>query len=87
MRLEPKHYLILAGLLTGLALQLGTAQHGWSDVLTPGFLGGVVMQLASALTAIFVGAPGATTALDVANANTDRAEARTVAVLKAAATK
>jgi hypothetical protein len=85
MKLEPKHYAILAGLLTGVATQLLTAQHGWADTLTPGFVAGIVMQLGAAFTAIFVGAPGATEALEVANANTDRADARTVAVLKAAA--
>ncbi len=87
MKLEPKHYAILAGLITGLATQLVTAQHGWADVLTPGCVAGMLIQLASAMTAIFVGAPGATEALEVANANTDRADARTVAVLKAAAAK
>lgn len=81
MKLEPKHYLVIAGILTGVATQLVTAQHGWSDVATPGFVAGLLIQIASAITAIFVGAPGATDALTRANQNTDMANATTRALL------
>lgn len=81
MRLETKHYAVIAGLLTGCATQLLSAQHGWSDIATPGFVAGLLIQVASAITAIFVGAPGATAALDQANRNTDMANASTRAAL------
>ncbi len=63
MQLEPKHWLLIAGMISGLATQLLTAQHGWSDVLTPGFVAGLLIQTASAITALFVGAPGAEAAM------------------------
>lgn len=81
MHLEPKHYAVIAGLMTGFATQLLTAQHGWADVASPGFVAGMLIQLASAITAIFVGAPGATAALAQANLNTDMANASTRAAL------
>jgi len=81
MKLEPKHWLILAGLMTGFATQLLTAQNGWSDLASPGFVAGMLIQMASAITAIFVGAPGATAALNRANQNTDMANASTRAAL------
>lgn len=83
MKLEPKHWAVMAGLLTGLATQLLSAQHGWSDLATPGFVAGLLIQLASAITAIFVGAPGATAALEKANKNTDLANDSVRAALSA----
>ena len=79
--MEPKHWAILAGILTGVATQLLTVQHGWQDIATPGFVAGLMIQIASAITAIFVGAPGASAALAKANANTDMANASTRAAL------
>lgn len=81
MKLEGKHYAVIAALLTGVATQLLTAQHGWSDLASPGFVAGLLIQIASAITAIFVGAPGATAALNQANKNTDLANDSIRAVL------
>lgn len=81
MKLEAKHWAVIAGLITGCATQLLSAQHGWSDIATPGFVAGLLIQVASAITAIFVGAPGAAAALDQANKNTDLANASTRAAL------
>lgn len=81
MKLETKHWLVIAGLMTGFATQLLTAQHGWADIASPGFVAGMLIQLSSAITAIFVGAPGATAALERANLNTDLANASTRAAL------
>lgn len=73
MSLEVKHWAVVAGLLTGVATQLLTVQHGWADIATPGFVAGLMIQVATVISAIFVGAPGATAALDRANRNTDLA--------------
>jgi len=81
MRFEPKHWLIVAGLVSGVATQLATAQHGWSDTLTTGFVAGLLLQVGSTITAIFVGAPGADADLARANRNTDVANASTRAAL------
>lgn len=76
MKLEGKHWMIIALLIGGVATELGTAQHGWADVLTPGFVAGLLMLVASAITAIFVGAPGASDDLAKANQRADRATVR-----------
>lgn len=74
--LEPKHWAVIAGLITGVATQLLTAQHGWADIVTPGFFAGLLIQIASAITALFVGAPGAAAELDHANRRADVATER-----------
>jgi hypothetical protein len=73
MHLEPKHWLIIAGLISGTATQLATAQHGWADTLTPGFIAGLLVQVATTISAIFIGKPGADAELDRAKENTQRA--------------
>lgn len=82
MKLTAKHYAVIAGLLTGVATQLLTAQHGWSDTMTTGFAAGLMIQLASAITGLFVGAPGAEEALKQANKNTEMANESTKAALQ-----
>lgn len=59
MNLEPKHWAVIAAMMTGVGTQLLTASHGWTDIATPGFAAGLLIQIAAAITAIFVGAPGA----------------------------
>lgn len=59
-RLEGKHYFLIGGFLTSLSVQLAGVKHGWSDVLTPLFVSGVLAQLAVLLGAVYSGAPGAT---------------------------
>ncbi len=58
MTLETKHYAVIAGLSVGIGTQLLSAQHGWVDVATPGFVAGVLIQIGTTISAIFVGAPG-----------------------------
>jgi hypothetical protein len=82
MNLEKKHWLIIAGLVSGAGTQLASAQHGWADTLTPGFVAGLLIQFGSAIAAIFVGAPGAEAELARANKNTDMANASTRAALQ-----
>jgi len=62
MKLEGKHYAVIAALLTGVATQLLTAQHGWAISPRRASWPGLLIQVASAITAIFVGAPGASAA-------------------------
>lgn len=54
---EAKHFAILAGFLVALGAQLGGLEHGWSDAMTPGFIGGLIGQVGTLIVAIFVGAP------------------------------
>ena len=56
--LQPKHWAVIALLVSGVATQLASTQHGWADTLTPGFVAGLLMSVASAISALFVGAPG-----------------------------
>lgn len=56
-RLERKHWLVIAALLTGLATQLSALEHGWIEAATPRFIGGLLLQVVTAVTAIYVGAP------------------------------
>ncbi len=76
VKLETKHWAVIALLVGGVATQLASTQHGWADVLTPGFVAGLLMQVASAITAIFVGAPGASADLAHANWRADLATER-----------
>ncbi len=80
-QMEPKHWAVVAGLLTGVATQLLTVQRGWTDIASPGFVAGLLIQVATVISAIFVGAPGASAALDRANRNTDLANESTRAAL------
>ena len=57
-KLAPKHWAVIALLVSGVATQLASTQHGWADTLTPGFVAGLLMSVASAISALFVGAPG-----------------------------
>ncbi len=72
MKLETKHWMVIAGLASSIATQLAS-QHGWSDTLTPGFIAGLLGQIATTITAIFIGKPGADGELDRAHENTQRA--------------
>lgn len=81
MKLEPKHWLIIAGLITGIATQL-FAVNGWGEAITTKFVAGLLIQVGTTISAIFMGAPGASAALDQANKNTDMANASTKAALQ-----
>lgn len=43
--------ILVAGLLMAVGLQLGTATHGWHEVLTPGFVAGFMMNVATVIYA------------------------------------
>jgi len=81
MTLEPKHYLLFGAFLISLGTQLAGLDHGWHDAVTPSFIGGLIGQIGVMIGAVFVGAPGATAALERANQNTDLANASTRAAL------
>lgn len=53
----PKHYALTGALLVAIGMQLAGAAHGWQDVLTPGFLGGLIVQVGTTIVAIFTDAP------------------------------
>jgi hypothetical protein len=83
MNLGPKHWAIIAGLITGVIAQLLTVQHSCSGIVTPGLAAGLLIQIASTLAAIFVGAPGPIARLAQANKKTEMAHASTRATLSA----
>lgn len=51
-----KHWLVVAGLLGAIGLQLSAA-HTWSDVLTPATMGAIAVQIAATLGALFSDPP------------------------------
>ena len=57
LQTNAKHWAILGALLVAVGTQLGTAEHGWVDVLSPGFLGGLLLQTGTTIAALFVGSP------------------------------
>lgn len=57
MNLETKHYAILAAMLVAIGTQVSGMQHGWHDAISPGFVGGLLIQIGTTVAAIFVGAP------------------------------
>ena len=56
-KLERKHWVVLAAFLTALATQFSSIEHGWIEAMTPRFVGGVLLQIATVLTALYVGPP------------------------------
>ena len=56
-QLEPKHWALLGAMLVAVGTQLSGTEHGWLDVATPQFIGGVVLQIGTTIAAMFVGAP------------------------------
>ena len=57
MKLTTKHFAVLAALLIAIGTQLGSAEHGWADVSSPGFVGGLMLQVGTTIGALFVGSP------------------------------
>ena len=51
-----KHWLVIAGLLGAIGLQVSSAK-AWVDLLTPMCVGGLVMQIAATLGALFAEPP------------------------------
>ena len=56
-RMSTEHYVLLAGFLAVVGLQLATMGDSWNHVLTPSFLGGFLGQVAILLRAIFTEKP------------------------------
>jgi hypothetical protein len=57
MKWEPKHTAVVAALLVTLGTQIGGLQHGWRDATSPQFIGGLLMSIATTLSALFMGSP------------------------------
>jgi hypothetical protein len=84
MNLELKHWAILAGLTTGVVTMLLTAQHSAWLIGTPGFVAGVVIQILSTITAIFVEPPRAAVESEPTNKRANRADQSTRSMFSAA---
>lgn len=77
MKFETKHWVVIAGMITSVAAQLAAA-HSWADTLTTTFVAGLLIQVGTTITAIFVGAPGASSELQRAHESTAAANDRTM---------
>lgn len=55
-RLEPKHWALISGYLTSIALVVGGLDH-WHDLLNPPIVAGLVTLTATFIGALFAGAP------------------------------
>ena len=53
--MDPKLAVGLATFMSGLATSLATAQHGFADILTPGFIASAMMQLSGFILAVWGG--------------------------------
>lgn len=58
-RMSAEHWVLLAGFLAVLGLQLGTMGDSWTHATTPQFWGGVLAQAALLLRAMFSEKPSA----------------------------
>lgn len=58
-QLEPKHWMLIAMFLTATSSVVGGLDH-WHDLMNPKVFGGFLGQLATLITAVFVGAPSKT---------------------------
>lgn len=45
----------LAAFMSGIAMALSTTQHGWSDVLTTGFVASLLLQMSGFILAVWGG--------------------------------
>lgn len=57
MQFETKHWIVIGAMLVAIGTQVGGLEHGWRDATTPGFIGGLIVQIGATVGAIFVGAP------------------------------
>ena len=55
-RLEPKHWILIAGFLAGAAT-IVAGLGSWSELFKPAIVAGLMLQLATHIGAIFAGAP------------------------------
>lgn len=55
--MKPQHYAVLGSALAALAIQIG-GLHQWGEATTPTFVSGAILQIATAVVAIFTPKPG-----------------------------
>lgn len=55
-RLEPKHWMLIAGFLAATATMVTGLDH-WADATKPAVIGGLLGQLAVMIGSLFAGAP------------------------------
>lgn len=56
--LKATHWIVLGLVVGGVATQLSNVHDGWSEVWTPRFVAGMLMQVSSAIVALFTNKPG-----------------------------
>lgn len=55
-RLQPKHWTLIAGYMTSVALVVGGQDH-WRGILNPPIVAGLITLTATFIGALFAGAP------------------------------
>ena len=55
--MKPRHWAVVAALLVSMGSQVTGLKHGFADALTPGFVGGLLIQIGTTLAALLVGSP------------------------------
>lgn len=70
IKLEPKHYALLGAFIATIGAEITGLKHGWSDALTPAFIGTAITQFGLMIGAMYVGAPGAAAQLAQAQGDT-----------------
>lgn len=78
--MKASHWAVLAMFLAAVSTQLAGMEHGWRDAMTPTFVSGLLAQLATVITAMFVQKPGTAT-----NSNGNGVGPKASAMLLAAA--
>lgn len=78
--MEKKHWALIAAVCGCASVQLAGVKN-WSDTVTTLFVAGLLGQIGITIGALFVGAPGASAALEQANKNTELANESTKAAL------
>lgn len=51
--MQTKHYALLTALLVSFGMQLSSGVHGWHELATPMFVGGMLVQIGTVIAAVF----------------------------------
>jgi hypothetical protein len=71
-----KHYAALVGLFGAMGMQLAGVHAGWHEVLTPLFVGGLLVQVSSTIGAMLTDSPAESKRQKLADESADRAIAQ-----------
>ena len=55
--MQTKHWAVVGALIVAVGMQLVSLEHGFADAFTPGFIGGLLIQIGTTVAALMVGSP------------------------------